>query len=239
MRVISMVPSWTETLIEAEIEVVGRTRYCIHPAEKIEKIPVVGGTKDWDWEAILKLRPDFILLDKEENPKFMADQDEFPLIVTHVTSIESMPSEIKKIRQTFPNAFLEKLENEWATLSPVNKVNFEFVEWGSKPTDEVERILYVIWKNPWMVVSRDTFVGSVLQFLGIKIDQFPQKYPEIELEDLDNKSRTLLLFSSEPYPFLRKQEGLSELGHPYGFVDGEKFSWFGVRTLRFLQETKK
>lgn len=235
MRVISMVPSWTETLIQAGIEVVGRTRYCIHPADKVSSIPVVGGTKDWDLEQIKSIAPNFIILDKEENPKFMSEQDEIPLIITHVTSVQSMPNEISKIIAKVPSSYLENLKKEWLELVPFNGNKTSFINWGLEPKLEIERVLYVIWKNPWMVVSRDTFVGSVLTFMGFKIDVFPHKYPEIDLSEIDNKSKTLLLFSSEPYPFLNKQEGLANLGCPYGFVDGESLSWFGIRTLNFLQ----
>ena len=100
----------------------------------------------------------------------------------------------------------------------------------------VSQVLYVIWKDPWMGVSRDTFIGSVLDrfWWGGLLPVFPVKYPELELTKYD-PARTLLLFSSEPYPFLKRRAELDGLGFPYAFVDGESLSWFGVRTLAFLE----
>ncbi len=91
MRVVSLIPSWTETLLEAGVNVVGRTRFCVYPADKVRNIPAVAGTKNWDFAAIKALKPDLLLLDKEENPKWMAEQTEIPVFSTHITSIQSMP----------------------------------------------------------------------------------------------------------------------------------------------------
>ena len=87
-----------------------------------------------------------------------------------------------------------------------------------------------------MTVSRETFVGSMLSYCGLSeyLPGYPDKYPKLDLEHEEKKS-TLLLFSSEPYPFLQHRSGLEELGFPYAFMNGESFSWFGVRSLRFLQ----
>lgn len=245
MRVISMVPSWTETLIEAGVEVVGRTRFCIHPKSNI---PIVGGTKDWDWQKIVALKPDLIVLDKEENPKMMAEQKEFPTLATHVSSILDMPAELIRLGSILNNDNLKKLSDEWRFVNqnptPLYR-NSEIeipalIEWGQKPAIEIKKIIYIIWKNPWMAISEDTFIGSVLEHCGIRglIGKNEKKYFEIDLQNLTEKENTLLLFSSEPFPFLKKKDELNNLGFPYAFVDGECLSWFGVRSLRFLQKRK-
>lgn len=241
MRVVSMVPSWTETLIAAGVDVVGRTRFCIHPGDKIKSIPAVGGTKDWNWDKIRELKPDMIVLDKEENPKMMSEQQEIPFVATHVTAIEDMPQALKYLSQHLKNQKLEEFAKEWEKVLEkpvVQKPDIPAVlQWGRTPSKVIKKVIYLIWKNPWMTVSADTFVGSVLSYCGQKkmLPTYPQKYPQIDLENLTDKESTLLLFSSEPYPFLKKQETLADLGFPYAFVDGEKLSWFGIRSLRFLQ----
>ena len=85
-----------------------------------------------------------------------------------------------------------------------------------------------------MAVGPETFIGSVLRKTGYPVFPFAEKYPVVDFAEFDRET-TLLLFSSEPFPCLRKREGLAELGFPYAFVDGESFSWFGVRALRFLE----
>lgn len=244
VRVISMVPSWTETLIEAGVKVVGRTRFCIHPEEIIKTIPAIGGTKDWNWDKVRELKPDVIVLDKEENPKIMADQKEIPFIATHVTAMEDLPLELRNLSFHLKNDKLEDFAKEWEN-SLLKKVSLRdelpaLIQWGKKPDQPIEKIIYLIWKNPWITVSRNTFIGSVLSYFGKKdfLQIYPEKYPQIELEKLSNKESTLLLLSSEPYPFLKKSECFVEMGFPFAFVDGEKLSWFGLRTLRYLQSLK-
>lgn len=248
MRVVSLVPSWTETLIEAGVNVVGRTRFCIHP-ESVKDLPIVGGTKNWDFDKIRSLAPDFLILDQEENPKFMAEQQEIPYIASHITHVKDMPSALANLSAALSDSNLQDLATRWKILmaKPSQPLwNYPesipgLLEWGQKPQQTITKIIYIIWKNPWMAVSRDTFIGSVLEHCGFagKLLEFPSKYPEIDLADMPDKDSTLLLFSSEPFPFLKQKKDLAQLGFPYAFVDGEKFSWFGVRTLRFLESMQK
>lgn len=230
-----MVPSWTETLVNAGIEVVGRTRYCIHPADQVKSIPVVGGTKDWDWDTIRAINPDLILLDQEENPRFMAEQAQFPHLATHVTGIETIVTELLKIEQRIPSIGLQRIADEWRRVKPYRGELPGVIKWGRRPDQTPTKVYYVIWKDPWMVVSRDTFIGSMLSHCGIELPKMVEKYPTIDLAQIEDKERTLLLFSSEPFPFLRFPDVPASLGCPYAQVDGEVFSWFGVRSLRFLQ----
>ena len=92
-----MVPSLTETLIDCGVEVVGRTRFCIHPLDKIRTIPVVGGTKEVNWEKCAEFNPNLVVFDKEENNKEMADSCPFPFHATHVSSIQNICSELETL----------------------------------------------------------------------------------------------------------------------------------------------
>ncbi|MGE4132217.1 MAG: helical backbone metal receptor [Bdellovibrionales bacterium] len=248
MRVVSLVPSWTETLIEAGIEVVGRTRYCVHPKGPIESIAPVGGTKDWNFEAILALKPDLIVLDREENPKFMAEQAEksgLKWIATHVGKRADVPVEIERLAEALPGGRWKTLLNGWRAQAAAPPwptwAGGDFpglMEWGKKPEQPVTRVEYVIWRNPWMVISRGTFIGSMIEHCGFREilgGNFEQPYPELDLAQLPHPQSTLLLFSSEPFPFAKVFPSLAALGCPYALVDGECFSWFGVRTLAFLE----
>lgn len=243
MRIVSMVPSWTETLIAANVNIVGKTRFCIHPKTEI---PVVGGTKDWDWSKIVSLKPDLLILDKEENPVMMSEQKEIPYLATHVSSIEQMPHELLRLSNVIKNLSLAVYANEWQqVISNNSRRTWQpgldlpgIIDWGRKPEVSIDKIIYIIWKSPWMCVSSDTFIGSMLNFCGLYLQLYDQKYPQIDLENMSDKKSTLLLFSSEPYPFLKKQDRLAELGFPYAFVNGESFSWFGVRSLHFLKNLK-
>lgn len=239
MRVVSLVPSWTETLLAAGVEVVGRTRFCIHPRARVSEIPIIGGTKDWNWERIADLKPDLLLLDQEENPRWMADDRGVEVLATHVTGVEVMPQTLGELGRRLGSAELQTLSERWrevlareprAVWVPDQPLP-GLLEWGREPDGNVDRVLYMIWQNPWMAVARDTFIGSVLKRLGIALLPFDNKYPRVDLAAYD-PATTLLLFSSEPFPFLKRRP---QVAFPHAFVDGECFSWFGLRSLEFLE----
>lgn len=242
MKVISMVPSWTETLLECGVDVVGRTGYCIHPSDQVVDIPVLGGTKEIDWNEVADTGADLILLDKEENTREMADASPLPIYASHVESIGGLIEDLEALSARLDNAKLADLASEWrtlraSTLPPQTLQNLPGVlEWIKRPTREPEQFVYLIWRKPWMAVSHETFIGSVFDFLGLKARMWSgaEKYPEVDLAQFDLDT-TLLLFSTEPYPFARKRDQIAGLGFPAALVDGEGFTWFGVRSLRFLQ----
>lgn len=241
---ISMVPSWTETLIEAGVDVCGRTRFCIYPKDKIAHIPIVGGTKDINWKKIESLKPDLIIFDQEENPKSMADECPYPWLATHVTGLTRARDEMQRIGETLKNQKIFEWSKKWDQLlgNPCGpwsmaKIPGEIQPLPGRDIDFSKQILYVIWKKPWMVVSPNTYIGSVLQFLGAPIADLgsDQKYPEISEEDL---KKYYLLFSSEPFPFEKIKDDLAASGFHGSLVDGESFSWFGIRSLNFLLQAQ-
>ncbi len=265
MKIVSLVPSWTETLIFCGAEVVGRTRFCIHPAEKVRNITVVGGTKDLSLEKLIELKPDLLILDKEENLSWMSEQSPCPVFVSHVTDVGVMPEELRKMSALMPPQITDAmlvLAQRWTDLLAEmneNKIADNskifhrvapgaipgLLEWVSTPQafDKNTELVYVIWRKPWMCVSQNTFIGSVIKLLGGKIYRISgdKKYPEFSLESLllDPDKNLFFLFSSEPYPFVNKKQELLplvELGMCAAIVDGESYSWFGVRTLKFLED---
>lgn len=237
MRVVSLVPSWTETLIECGIEVVGRTRFCIHPSDKIKSIPAIGGTKDCDWEKVRALKPDLVLFDEEENLKEMSEACPFPWISTHVTGIQDVPGELSKLSVRLENLELMDLSQRWSVVannSMRERINGEVMgveQWLRRPSEQTSRFVYVIWRNPWMAAGENTFIGSIFKHFGFQNFFVDEKYPKFEMSQIP--SDVTLLFSSEPYPFGKKLPDIGE--HAAAIVDGEKYGWFGVRSLRFLE----
>ena len=239
MRVVSLVPSWTATLIKAGLAPVGRTRFCVEPKGAVESIPVVGGTKQVDWARIKELKPDVILMDKEENTISLADACPFPLITTHVTDWPSMIEGLRLLQNKLESNQLvswieraEKIKNcprgQWNPEAPAG-----FLDWIQRPAEIPRLVSYVIWKNPWMVIQRETFIADVLHRLGAELLVVsPKKYPTVELESLKD---SLLLFSTEPYPFAHQIDELRELNIEGTLVDGQAFSWFGCRAIEFLE----
>lgn len=236
MRVISFVPSLTETLIEAGISVVGRTRFCIHPSAA-RAIPVVGGTKVGRWDKVQALKPDLVIFDREENTREMAESCGVPYVATHVTSVETLATELRKLSSTLSSPQLQGYAERAEALRQGSFKREGLYERLTTIPKSVDQVLYLIWRDPWMAVSADTFIGSVCEQVGLRLPRFDSKYPQIRLEDY-SPERTLLLFSSEPFPFRKHVDEIKALGFPAGLVDGECFSWFGLRAIRFLESQR-
>ncbi|MGE3974876.1 MAG: helical backbone metal receptor [Bdellovibrionales bacterium] len=245
-RVISMVPSWTETLIESGVEVVGRTRFCVHPQDKIQKIKAVGGTKEIQWDLVRELYADLLLLDREENPKSMAEESPLPVFDTHVTDLRDLPAELSRLAERFSSRKLEEFSGRWQKVGLLSQKNRSLerlpgVKKWLKPYSGQTDFLYLIWKNPWMAVGEHTFIDSMLKHLGFTKNALAHnsariKYPQVDLSTYDPE-KTLLLFSSEPYPFHKRHDFAQSLPFSSAIVDGEAWSWFGLRSLRFLEKS--
>jgi ABC-type Fe3+-hydroxamate transport system substrate-binding protein len=240
-RIISLVPSQTELLVDLGLEdsIVGVTKFCVHPTHLRKDKTIVGGTKNIKIDKIKELNPDIILCNKEENTKEIVEACE-QIAPTHVSDIFTLDDSIELIRQygeilsckTQARSIIEKLDNEI----------FEFKQF-IKDTSE-KKVAYFIWKNPWMVAGNNTFINHLLELNSFKnIYNNKERYPVIELQNIiKNGNPDLILLSSEPYPF--KEEHINEIKKHSSqskviLVDGEMFSWYGSRLLKAFNYFKK
>jgi ABC-type Fe3+-hydroxamate transport system substrate-binding protein len=242
------VPSITETLVECGLNVVGRTRFCIHPKTTIKNIPSVAGTKDINWDKVAKFEPDLMIFDKEENTLEMAEACPYAYIALHITSITNISSELYRLAKHLNSDALRNVAQRWKVVA--EKPNKQWTPGQTIPSalvsletsasmnaEKIKKVDYMIWKDPWMTIGPGTFIWSVLEKLGfakylIKRDT---KYPNIG-EQLNAEPDTLYLFSSEPFPFEKYVSELERSKFIGSVVDGESYSWYGIRSLRFLEE---
>jgi ABC-type Fe3+-hydroxamate transport system substrate-binding protein len=242
-RIVSLVPSWTETLIEAGANVVGRTRFCIHPHEKISSIEAIGGTKSFNAEKLRDLQPELIIMDREENTLEMHElaSSLAPVLVTHVERVSDVSRELRAIANSLdgsPSSELSDYANRFDRVlsetlrEPV--LHNDSIRFIKGEFQDQMKLVYVIWKDPWMCVSRNTFIGSMLNEAGIQNLWSPaaSKYPTLDEIPAD----AVVFLSSEPYPFAKKTPELPNAN--VAIVDGESFSWFGLRALRYLESIK-
>lgn len=228
MKIISLVPSITEALFDFglnEKEIIGRTKFCIHPENAVQKIEIIGGTKNLNIGKIKSLNPDLIIANKEENVKEQIEelQKDFKVLVTNISNLEDNYYLLKTLGN-----LLEKQEI-------AQKFNLKIYEILAKFSDlEKKKCAYLIWKNPYMTVGFDTFIHDILDKIGFQnIFKNQKRYPEISVEDL--KSADYIFLSSEPFPFQQKHidELQKELPAAKIFlVDGEAFSWYGTRLAK-------
>jgi ABC-type Fe3+-hydroxamate transport system substrate-binding protein len=230
-RIISLVPSQTELLVDLGVEgrLLGRTRYCIHPREKLATVPAVGGTKRVDLSLIQTLKPDLVIAEKEENPQDVVDSLAAlaPVYVTDVVSISSAVSMCRDVGQ------LAGLAPEAERLA----AQIEAAMNGAKNlVERPERVLYLIWRKPWMAAGEGTFIHACLEHIGFKNAVSPStRYPELDLDSLVSLNPDRVFLSSEPFPFKESHAEEIRSALPRArveLVDGELFSWYGSRMLK-------
>ncbi|MEQ1744668.1 MAG: helical backbone metal receptor [Saprospiraceae bacterium] len=231
-RIVSLVPSQTELLhaLGLEAEVVGITKFCVHPPEWFQGKKRVGGTKTVALEKVLGLQPDLIIANKEENDReqieFLAER--LPLWVSDVRDLASALVMIKQV-----GAICGRPE---AALDLVAQIRQKFVDHRSSVDAPRPRAAYFIWRKPYMVAGGGTFIHAMLEEAGFE-NAFASesRYPEVSRERLAECAPDVLLLSSEPYPFAEKHvdelRALCPAARAVAVVDGELFAWYGSRLL--------
>lgn len=235
--------------MRAGVDVVGRTRFCVHPADRVRAIPVVGGTKDLKADELNALEADLVVLDREENPREFVERIRGPVLDTHVDSIAALERELRRLAGATGSAALtaeadraRRIRDIPAREKPPGRLPGAIEE--LTPFSPEREVLYVIWKNPWMIAGAGTFIDDVLGKLGFRRRRVAiagtgaaanaassaAKYPPVGEAEF---AGAYALFSSEPFPFAKKTAELR--GFDGAVVDGEGFSWFGSRALDFLE----
>ncbi len=225
-RIVSLVPSQTELLFDLGLEeqIVGITRYCTHPADKVKMAAKIGGTKHFDIAKIKTLQPDLVIGNKEEN------------------YLEG----INELRQHFPvwMSDIFTLNDAYKMMEEVANITGK-TETGIKLVHELQqglagfvpftgaKVAYFIWRNPYMVAAGNTFINHMLSKFGVSnVFDNLQRYPEINPEELAKLQPEYIFLSSEPYSFSERHIEEFKSFSPASkiiLVDGEIFSWYGSR----------
>ncbi len=232
-RIVSLVPSQTELLsyLGLDDQLVGITKFCVHPKPIFQTKTRVGGTKQYHFDKIRLLNPDLIIGNKEENDQAQIEalSKEYPVWMSDITSLEEALVMIGAIGDITKTASKAK--------QLVDTINIEFDALHNlKPTTGEVRVGYLIWKNPWMAAANNTFIHDILGRAGFtNAFSTHNRYPELSLEELHKADPQAVFLSSEPFPF--KEQHLAEIQAvcPQAkvlLVDGELFSWYGNRLLK-------
>ena len=228
-RIISIVPSQTELLYDLGLgeEVIGISKFCIHPNAWFRRKTRVGGTKNLNLEKIKQLQPDLIIANKEENERHQIEEliKLFPVWISDIKTLEDAVNMIKSLGELF--------QKEEKSLEISNQIVSNF---NKLKVNKNKSCAYFIWKNPYLLAGSDTFINAMLERCGMKNCFANQgRYPEVDLNQIQSAQPDVILLSSEPYPFNAKD--ISELQElcpnaKIELVDGELFSWYGSRLLK-------
>ncbi len=232
LRIISVVPSQTELLFDLGLdeEVVGITKFCIHPNEWFRSKTRIGGTKNLNLDRIDELQPTLIIANKEENDQHQIEvlAQKYPVWISDIQTIEDA---LRMIKQVGLLVNREERANEI-----IDSISFNRNQQHIKQTNL--SILYLIWYNPVMVAGTDTFIHEMIEAAGFKNAITKNRYPTLTFEEIQTLNPDVVLLSSEPFPFKEKHIQEMQLILPNAnmkLVDGELFSWYGSRILKSFE----
>jgi ABC-type Fe3+-hydroxamate transport system substrate-binding protein len=228
-KIISVVPSQTELLYDLGLddEVIGITKFCVHPDIWFKNKQRVGGTKKLKVELIEKLKPELIIANKEENTKNEIEylQSKFKVYISDIKSLSDNSQMITDI-----GVLTDKQAQAEHIKSKIEKDFEELPQFTGK-------VLYLIWKDPYMFAGVNTFINTTLSSCGFEnaIQNQTITYNEISIEEINKLNIDYIFLSSEPYPFKQKHIDLLKgtINAKIMLVDGEMFSWYGSRLLYF------
>jgi ABC-type Fe3+-hydroxamate transport system substrate-binding protein len=228
-RIISIVPSQTELLFDLGLdeEIIGITKFCIHPADKVKRRLKIGGTKNLNINQIKKLNPDLIIGNKEENEKDQIEElmQHFPVWMSDISNLDDAVEMIRKVGQ------LVDREEKAGQMASTISASFDNLKIKSTSL----KVAYLIWRKPYIVAGKGTFIDDMLKRCGLKNAFDEERYPEVFPGQIVEADPDLVFLSSEPYPFTDRHITEFQALIPNAkiqLVDGELFSWYGSRLLQ-------
>lgn len=246
VRIASLVPSVTELLFALELggQVVARTGFCIHPEPEVRAVAKVGGTKDVKIDRLRALAPTHVVVNIDENRRETVDEIRRfvpTVIVTHPCA----PEDNFELYRLLGGIFGRRPQAD--ALCAALQTELDAVRARAWPA---RKVLYAIWQDPWMTVSRDTYISRMLALVNWQTwpEDVPQacadgdcsrpntageRYPSFRWSDALVRGLDEVLLSTEPYRFTEDHADALErqLGKPVQLVDGEMLSWYGSRAI--------
>lgn len=240
-RIVSLVPSFTEALFAMGLDtaVVAVTRYCVEPAERVASVPKIGGTKNPDLDAILRLQPDLVIASAEENVREHVEA----LLHAGLTVYISLPHTVRRAIAELRD--LACLVGRPDAAEPWLRPAEERLAWlETRPWPRPVRYFCPIWRRPYMVAAPQTYMSDLLRACGGEnvFGDGPARYYAVELTEAMARDPEVILLPDEPYPFAAKHlpeiQRFTEVtavrsGRVY-LVDGQLLTWYGPRIARAL-----
>ncbi len=217
MRIVSLVPSATETLLAWGVEPIAVTRFC----EQGDRFVTVGGTKDPSIADIVSLHPDVVVMCDQENRREDADAIMNSGIAVHAIHITNVSMVGQQMRLLAEAVGIEGSFGDACGMPSLDNLDVA-----------APRVFAPIWRKPWMTINGDTYGGSLLTALGLDniFSAHTDRYPTVTNDQIQAANPDAVWATSEPYPFTERQRDELETFAPTTFVDGKDLFWWGVRT---------
>ena len=232
MKIVSLVPSYTRLLCNMGLKdcIIGITNFCVDPADLHRSAERVGGTKDPDINLIIDLKPDVVFVNTEENRS-----EDIALLKHSLNVHESCPKNVEDAVDLI-SSFYSYLKMD----CPYDLENYhKKIKEIRKTQTTKSKVLYFIWKKPYMCASKGSYINSVLELAGyINAAPIHSNYPMLEIAEITSLDVDMFIFSDEPYPFRKRDcKELDKQLHSkniYMKADAKLFSWHGSHTLEVI-----
>lgn len=237
VRIASLVPSLTELLFALELGayVVARTGFCVHPRPDVRRVPKIGGTKDPDLARLRALAPTHLIVNVDENRREVVGEAA-AFVPNVIVTDPRVPDDNLRLYRLFGAAFGREDAARTLCARFVAARDEALRAAAALPR---ERVLYLIWRQPWMTVRRDTYVAATLACVGFDTmpEEAARRYPEVAEDASAWRDAQRILLSTEPYAFRRRDaDALARARNkPVDRVDGQWASWYGVRAIEGLR----
>jgi ABC-type Fe3+-hydroxamate transport system substrate-binding protein len=242
-RIVSLVPSWTETLFALGLggDVVGVTRFCVEPADALTSVARIGGTKNPDVRGILKLEPDFVVANAEENRREDVERlraSGIPVFTTYPRTVPGAVESLLKLGRALAR------EAEAAALAREITLVVSGIEANLGVWSKLRlRAFCPIWKNPWMAFNADTYAHDVLRMMGFNnvFASAGERYPMTTLNEAIDRRPDVVLLPDEPYEFGDTDVEEVKAAMPPALarrvllIGGRDLHWYGVHMVRGLK----
>ena len=243
MRIVSLVPSLTKTLVDFGLrdQLVGITNFCVDPPDLYRSVARIGGTKNPDLHALADLQPTHVIVNSEEN-RF----EDIETIRNSYNMLATFPKDPGDV----PQMLIELsrfLGVESVGIGEANRLKSELRELETSPplfSHYGRTFAYLIWRDPWMAVSQDTYISKFLNRLGLEnVIQTDVRYPEVLPADVDVLRPDVIFMSSEPWPFRKRDAAAWRTAAPSQgarimWIDGKFLSWYGTSTIEALRRAR-
>jgi len=229
-RIISLVPSQTELLYDLGLdeEVIGITKFCVHPDHWFKSKMRIGGTKNLDLVKIQQAKPDLIIANKEENNKEDIEflRQYFPVWTSQVSDF---PQALDMVEQI--GFITQRQEEAFQLTRKIDDARMAYMDFRLQQNFNALKVVYLIWKDPFMTIGSDTYIHEMLRIAGFtNVFSDQTRYPIVSLDQIKEYEPDYIFLSSEPYPFKEQHLSLFDFSKAV-IVDGEAFSWYGSRML--------
>jgi iron complex transport system substrate-binding protein len=241
MRIVSLVPSLTKTICDFGLQskIVGCTNFCVDPSNLHRTSKRVGGTKDPNLEMIFELAPTHVIVNDEENRPC---DIEALLSRCHVLStFPKSPLDVPTLLRNMGNFLGCPDISEQRAVALEGALSLLETNSGSFGT-RGERFAYLIWRDPWMAVSTDTYISRFMEILGFRnVVETSARYPVVEPADIIALGVDLIFMSSEPWPFRKRDAAawrdiVGNSASKIRWIDGQAMSWYGTSTFEAIEK---